>query len=329
MSDAFECLGEEFFDVVILDLYLPDSYGFETLTRMEAKKINTPIIVMTGLKDERIGIEALRHGANDYLVKGQITADLFLRTVNYSIERFHLEQMKNDMISYVNHELGNPLAVIKEGVSQVVDGLKGEINVNQKNLLNIVLNNVDRLEHITEQLLDSMRIDLGKLPLEKATVNLVALTQQVVASSKLVASHKGIEIKEKYSSEIINIRIDQERIEQVWINLLNNALKYIYEGSIEVSITEKKDFVECSVKDSGPGIAAVDTEKIFHKFVRLSQKKGGTVKGTGLGLFICKQLVELHGGSIWVESKINEGATFTFSLPKNVLVSLRENKNGT
>jgi signal transduction histidine kinase len=315
LEKAFELLEQEVFDVVVLDLYLPDSRGFETLTKLIDKQKKIPVICMTSLKDEEAAVEALRHGAQDYLIKGQISADLFLRSVQYAIERQHLDQMKDDLIGYVNHELNNPLAVVKEGVSQVVEGLKGPISPEQRSLLNIALNGVNRLEHITRQLLDSIKLDLKKLPLELDRTDLVAFVRETVNPFKLLAVKQGLEIKEVYPSSPLDVMIDKERMTQIMTNLLTNALKYTEKGYIEIVILDKEDQIVCQVKDTGRGISPSDIGKTFTKFSQFGQLERHR-KGTGLGLYIAKSLIELHRGRIWVGSRLNEGTTFTFILPK-------------
>lgn len=316
LSAAFDALEEKEVDVIVLDLFLPDSIGLETLEALRQKIKTIPVVVMTGLKDEQTGIEAVRKGAQDYLVKGQITADSFLRTIEYAIERQQLDQKKSEIIDFVNHEINNPLTVIREGISQVVEGLKGPINNDQRLLLQTALNGVERLGQIAEQLLDSTRLEVGKIDLNKERCNLVDVIKSIAQSFRLLAQKKDLQIKEQYSSEQIQVNIDKDRIAQVISNLLTNALKFTEQGSIDIAVNVKDKDVICVIKDTGRGISGENIPKVFGKFERFSDAGQKKVKGIGLGLYICKHLIELHKGSISVESKLNQGTTFVIQLPK-------------
>ncbi len=318
LQEALKSLGEETFDVVVLDLFLPDAGGLDTLKKfMEGNKFpKLPIVVTTGLKDGEIGKQALRNGAQDYLIKGQITGDLFVRTVEYAIERKDLERLKDEFISYVNHELSNPLAVIKEGISQVSEGLLGTINDQQKHYLERTIANVNRLIRITEDLLDSTKLELGKLSLQKERFNFVELVEQVVESFTPEAKLKKIDIQVVLPSQAIEVYADKSRIDQVLTNLLNNALKYTSEGWIKIALSDTRKAIECTVTDTGVGIHSDDLPKLFSKFEQGHSEKSNNHKGTGLGLYICKQLIELHDGTIRAESQPGKGTKFIFSIPK-------------
>lgn len=315
-KDGLRIFNENHFDIILLDLFLPDSHGLETLAQLHAHKLKIPIIVFTGMDDEKTGIEALRQGAQDYLVKGQMNADLFIRTLQYAIERKHLDLVKDELISYVNHELGNPLTIMKEGVSQVVEGVLGDINDQQRKYLSAVLSNIERLQRITEDLLDTTKIEFGKLLLEKTTFDIVVLARETLEIIRKPAEQKHMELRAQFSSNSIMVYADKNRIAQILINLLNNALKYTSQGHIELSIKENHNHIECKVSDTGHGIADSDVPKVFKKFTRFTQKDGEKTKGTGIGLYICKELVEMHGGKIWVETKLDVGTQFIFTIPK-------------
>jgi signal transduction histidine kinase len=316
LGEALRYLKEDIFDVIILDLNLPDSTGFGSLNKIREAKPNIPIVVMTGLNDEKIGVLTIRYGAQDYLFKGQITADLFLRSVNYAIERQHLEQVKDDLIAYVNHELSNPLSIIKEGLSQINDGIKGPINEEQRQFLEITLESIDRLSHIAQTLLESTRLEFGKIQLNQEKCDLVEIVKSLMVSFESVAAHQGVVINVNFSSDVVKIDADRDRIIQVLTNLLTNALKFTQKGFIEISVVDRGHMVECSIFDTGRGIAPEDLPKVFGKYQRFGQYQGSRIKGTGLGLFICKQLIELHDGRIWVESQAGHGSKFVFQLPK-------------
>ncbi|MCR4336892.1 MAG: response regulator [Candidatus Omnitrophica bacterium] len=311
LEEALRILSQEKFDVVLLDLFLPDSYGFDTLTRFRLQKRDVPVIIVTGLDDEQAGVESLRRGAQDYLVKGKVSEEVFLKTILYAIERQHLERVKEELISYVNHELSNPLAVTKEAVSQIVEGIKGPLNEDQKHFLNIALNNITRLQKIVAELLDSTRLDFGKFQINKQYFNFVEMVEEIVSSSQASVEKKGIVLKKNWNQRSILVFADRDRIAQVLSNLLDNALKFTTQGSIEVIIKVDRQKVICMVSDTGPGIAEDRLPHIFQKF-----SHGDSQKGLGLGLYVAHKIIELHEGEIAAESKVAQGTRISFSIPQ-------------
>ena len=236
-------------------------------------------------------------------------------------ERKRIEQLKNEFVSTVSHELRTPLTVIKEGVSQVLEGILGKVNADQKRFLSISLEGIERLGRIVDDLLDISKIEAGKLELKREMVDVVGLTKGLVLAFKSRARFKGVEIKTHFSEQGASLYVDEDRIAQVFTNLIDNAIKFTEKGQIEVSITNKGDEgVECSVSDTGKGISEADLPKVFGKFQQFHRKSAE--KGTGLGLAICKGIIEGHNGRIWIESKPGESTKFTFTLPRYTAAEL-------
>jgi len=314
LEEALDCLSREEFDVITLDLFLPDSMGLESLAKIAKCKPQVPVIVVTGLNDEKFGVASLRKGAQDYLIKGQITADLFVRSVEYAIERKQLEQFKDDMLGYVNHELNNPLTVIKEGIAQVAEGLLGELNAKQQQYLEKSLHHIDRLVRITNDLLMCTKLEFGKFPLEKEDFDLIKVAEDVLATYRSLKK-SPVELVLTASCDQVQVLADKSRIEQVLVNLVGNGLKFTEEGKVLLEIVREGAQIRCAVKDTGPGIKPEDLPRIFEKFDRSPQNKLKKISGNGLGLYICKRLVELHDGRIWAESVVNKGTAISFTLP--------------
>jgi PAS domain S-box-containing protein len=231
-------------------------------------------------------------------------------------ERKRLENLKNEFVSTVSHELRTPMTIIREGVSQVVDGLLGSINDDQKQFLNISLSGIDRLTRIINELLDFSKIESGKVELRKERTDLVKLARDVSAHFKSNAKEKGLELNLKLSHSNVELYLDKDKTVQILTNLIANAIKFTEKGHIDITITEKEKMVECVVSDTGRGITARDLPNVFGKFQQFGRQFGPGEKGTGLGLAICRGLVELHGGSITVASEAGTGTAFTFALPK-------------
>jgi len=228
-----------------------------------------------------------------------------------------LDELKSELIANVSHELRTPLTIIKESISLVADGITGETTEIQKKIMSRGLENISRLQIIIENLLDISRLESRMDKLKKTQVDIVALVKEVRASLLFQANKKDLEVRLNFPHEVLEIYIDKDKIIQVFTNLIGNAIKFTEKGYIEVLVIDKKNSVECCVSDTGIGIGEEDLPKVFSKFQQFGRTYGPGAKGTGLGLSISKSIVELHQGKIRVESKINKGAKFIFSLPKN------------
>jgi len=231
-------------------------------------------------------------------------------------EQKQTEIMKTEFISSVSHELRTPLTIIRESLSLLSDGLFGELNKDQVDIVNPAMEDVDRLGRIINNLLDISKMDGQKIKIEREIVDIVKLARGVVKSFENQVASKNIELVLTSNQESINIYLDRDRIIQVIMNLIGNATKFTKEGKIEVIITEKKNIVECCIADTGKGINTKDLGTIFDRFHQVGKVVKAGEKGSGLGLSISKGIVKLHRGKIWVISKIDKGSKFYFSLPK-------------
>ncbi|MFA5089035.1 MAG: ATP-binding protein [Candidatus Omnitrophota bacterium] len=227
-----------------------------------------------------------------------------------------LSKIKSDFISAVSHELRTPLAIIKQLLSLIFDETAGPLNNQQREILVRARKNIERLTKIIDELLDISRIEGKRLKLHYSLVNLNDLLRDTEDFFKKLAAEKNIKLNYLLPSHEVNIFIDVERIVQVVSNLINNAIKFTEENgtiTVEVKILENK--IRIGVMDTGIGIAQVDLGKIFDKFAQVS-RDSSEKKGIGLGLTIVKELVERHGGEIWVESKLGVGSKFYFTIPR-------------
>ena len=228
-----------------------------------------------------------------------------------------LDQLKSDFLSTVSHELRTPLTSMKNVVSNILRGIAGEITEKMGRYLSMMNDDIGRLSRLIEDLLDISRIEAGRMKLKKSFVDINAIVNKVVSSIKPQADKKNIELKNKLLPGIEELYADMDRINQVFTNIIGNAIKFTPEkGKITMAIEDKDKEVECSVSDSGIGIPENQLDKVFDKFHQVGRKDGPGAKGTGLGLPITKDLVEMHKGRIWVESELNKGSTFFFTLPK-------------
>ncbi|MFC1666996.1 ATP-binding protein [Candidatus Omnitrophota bacterium] len=227
-----------------------------------------------------------------------------------------LNNMKSEFVSVVSHELRTPLAIIKEAVMLVFGEVAGPANDKQKELLAKARDNVNRLNNIIRELLDISRIEKGQLKLHYSLANLNNLLLDSSDFFKKLAKEKGIRLKYSLPKDEVNIFVDVGRVSQAVSNLISNAIKFTEQNGeikIEVEILETK--IRIGVIDTGVGVAEEDLDRLFDKFVQVSKVPGAERKGVGLGLPITKDLVEKHGGEIWVESKLGTGSRFYFTLP--------------
>ncbi len=256
-------------------------------------------------------------------VKGQedktIGVGIILRDITKEKE---VDRMKSEFISTVSHELRTPLAIIKEGVGLIVERIAGDINEKQEKILNAAEENLDRLAKIIENLLDVSKIEAGKVGLKRSHVNLTMLVRKIILNFERRVKDKGLVLQTFGLDEDVEIYADGDRIIQVFTNLIGNALKFVDKGFIEIGLQEYPEYVECSVADSGIGIAEEDLPKVFSKFEQFGRLAGGGEKGTGLGLNIAKAIVEMHRGQIRVQSKLGKGTKFIFTIPKYTVEKL-------
>lgn len=240
-----------------------------------------------------------------------------LTAVFHDVTRLkNYEQVKDEFISTVSHELRTPLTVVREGVSQIRDELLGPVPENQKSMLDMVLQNSDRLGRIIEELLDVSKLEAGKVRLHRKLCDMTEVVKEVVSNFKVIVQERQLEILTEFASAKIEIYIDRDKIVQVLTNLINNALKFTDKGHIKIHLAARDGFVECKVADTGKGISKEDLPQAFQKFRQFGREVGPGDRGTGLGLSICRKLVELHHGRVKIESVPMKGTIVTFHLPQ-------------
>ena len=222
---------------------------------------------------------------------------------------------KTEFVSDVSHELRTPLSSIKGFVSTI----RSDKEMDEKTrteFMTIVEDETDRLTRIIEQLLDISRIEAGRIKLNPKTFNLAELVFKNLETIKEQARQKEIIIEEKMPKDLPHVYADQDKTAQIMINLLSNAIKYNKKGGkVTVMAMPDDGHVRVDIKDTGSGISQNDLPHMFEKFFR-AEKTSSEAPGTGLGLALTKSLVEVQGGNISVESKLNEGSKFSFTLPR-------------
>jgi signal transduction histidine kinase len=208
------------------------------------------------------------------------------------------------------------------GVAEVmIDGMFGSVTKEQKKWLARIQSNSQSLVDLVSDFLDVSKLESGYVDIRRETVSLAALIQKSVESYRVVALSKNISVHGTAHPALPPVHADPRRLEQVLSNLISNAIKFAGEGGkVEVDAAPSDGaMVNVRVRDNGAGIAADEIGQLFEKYRQGGNVKYASQKGTGLGLVICKMIVEAHGGRIWVESEPARGSTFYFSLPASVV----------
>ncbi len=327
-------------DAVLLDLGLPDGQGLTNVTRLRTVAPRVPIVVMSGNDDEALAVAGVRDGAQDYLVKGRVEGDMLARALRYAIERKDAEarlaaalatqqeanrqleslnKAKSDFVSIVGHEFRTPLTGIL-GFSEIlrdeelspaeVREYAGDINADACRLIRMIT-----------EMLDLDRMEAGQTALRLEAVDLRAVVAEVTALARRTAPRHAIRLD--LDDTLPPLRGDRDKLVQVVTNLVSNAIKYSSGGAITITLTSDAGtdtdlggaFAHLRVQDEGMGIPPEALETVFERYARIESTATRYIAGTGLGLPIVRQIVELHGGRVWAESTPGEGSTFHVTIP--------------
>ena len=277
-----------------------------------SQKISKPIIVISKMTD------FIKKGGYDQRLEYEssiLEIDNLINSINeLSKELYKMEDMRKKLTSDISHELKTPLTSIQTHLEAMIDGIWEP----SPERLNSVNEEVIRLSHLVNQLKNLNKYDTEKNKLEISEVNLKQLIKNIIYNNQSVASDKNIEIE--YNLEEIVAKVDKEKITQVIVNLISNAIRYTNcncktKGKIIIRLYKENEFIKIIVKDNGIGIPEESLNYIFERFYRVDKSRCRNTGGTGIGLTICKSIIDLHKGKIEVKSKINEGSEFIITLP--------------
>jgi two-component system phosphate regulon sensor histidine kinase PhoR len=231
-----------------------------------------------------------------------------------------IDKMKDDFLSMASHELKSPLTAIRGYSDLLADMLEknnelSDEKVQQKKYLTNIDVSVDRLKSLVEDLLDVSRIEQNRMPITLVETDLTEIVLEIADEMRVLADEKGLTIK-KNIVEVSKVSADPERLKQIIVNLLSNAIKYTLKGTVEIQIRQEKEYVLLTVADTGLGISAENLKQLFSKFYRVKNEHTANIKGTGLGLWIAKEIAQKMGGDLKAESMEGVGSHFTLSLKK-------------
>jgi len=330
-AQAIKKLASGNYDILLTDINMPDKNGFEIMEFIKTGNIDTLPLVLTGFASVESAIRAIQLGAYDFIQK-PIDAETLKLVIRRAAERVMLKreneknlielkklnELKDEFIALVSHDLRSPLSSIGGYANYMLK--KGDLSSTQKSYLSIIREIADNLYSLVNELLDISKIEAGVIQLELEPCDITELITGSINNFILLAADKNNVIT--YNSELRDpiVLLDRVKMMQVVNNLVNNAIKFTENGKITVSSRESRDdsLVYITIDDTGTGIPGEALEKLFDKFTLFHKEGTRGEKGTGLGLVICKRFVELHGGRIRAESK-GGGSTFEISIPRGKL----------
>ena len=251
----------------------------------------------------------------------QLIRDIIRRLLQANLKLERLNAQQAGFVSNVAHELRSPLAIFKGALDNLADGLHGPLTGDQKEPVAMCQREVNRLTRLVRDLLELARIEVGKVRLLQQEVILQDVLSSVGQLFNVLVKERGLTLTLDMPPEPALVTGDGDRLKQVFVNLLGNAVKFTDVGGIRVRLTQAGDLFQVEVSDTGQGIAPGDLERIFDKFERVGAQ---TEEGSGLGLPIARDVVELHHGRIWVESQLGQGSRFFVQLPASARAPVQD-----
>jgi two-component system sensor histidine kinase/response regulator len=295
-------------------VYAPSSREKAKELLMKWKKTgkvrNEEMDIITKIGEERtvlLNVDAARDFEGKILHSISVQSDI--------TERKKLDKLKDEFVNTVSHELRSPLAIIKQHIYSIRHKMDENVDDEQKHFIDSTEKNVDRLSHLINNILDYQKLSAEKMVFEAAGGDINKLVEEIEKEMSPLAENKKITLSIHPAKDLPKIRFDSDRITQVLLNLIDNAIKFTEKGNVAVTTSKTRDGVCVSVKDAGVGIKKDEIDRLFRSFSQIRAADGAKPSGSGLGLAICKKIIEQHGGKIWVESEYGKGSTFTFSLP--------------
>ncbi len=341
LKEGLAQVKQNFFDVVLLDLTLPDSEGLDSLTSMLREAPHLPIVILTNTNDDLVAVEAVRQGAQDYLVKRHVNLELLVRSLCYAIERKQvgeelreineqlehrvkerteelmkvkeLNQLKTEFVSMISHDFRNPLNTILLSAGLLEDSSDKLSKEQQLAYFQMIRSAIKDMDQLLTEILIIGRADAGRLKCHLIPLDVKDFCRRIVEVFRLSLGEKH-QLVFSAQGELNDGLWDENILRHILNNLLGNAIKYSPNGgTITFELTRSDNYLVFRVQDQGIGIPEEEKQRLFKPFFRASNVDN--ISGTGLGLAIVMRCVEACNGTVEVISGIGQGTTFVIKLP--------------
>ncbi len=303
------------YDAALVDLGLPDARELESVKAVRAADPDLPLLVFTNLGMESIALDAIKLGAQDFILKGSSDARGLKRSILYAIERKAAESQR-EWIGTLSHDLRTPLTIIKGALTDLHSGTAGALSDSQKLLVGLAHRQSERLVSMVLHLLDLARLDSGRVVAACVPFDAAAVVRRAAGDFARAAADRALSVETELAEGGVAWSGDPDLFEQLVVNLTDNALRFARKR-IVVRLLNGPAGLELQVQDDGIGIPPEKRAALFTRFSQLERPKQSGYKGTGLGLAICKEIAALHGGTIGL-GEAAEGTVFVVRLPLRV-----------
>lgn len=334
IAAALERLDETSFDVALLDLSLPDTEGLAGVECLQQRSNQLPIVVLSGLDDAAVSLEAVQKGAQDYLVKGQGSGEVVARSIRYAIERKREQKLlmeakeraefasrtKSEFLAAVSHELRTPLNAIIGFSEMMRDEVLGPVgNDAYGEYADHIYNSGSHLLGIINDILDLAKVEAGTAELNEEELEIADVFETSRRMFEARCQQAGNTLTCEIAENLPPLRADRLKLQQVLVNLLSNAVKFTPAGGSIIcsAYLEPNGDMHITVVDTGIGIAEADIATALEPFRQVDSSLSRQYEGTGLGLPLASRFVELHGGFLRLESEPDAGTQVTVSFPKH------------
>ncbi|HEV8538992.1 MAG TPA: ATP-binding protein [Bacteroidota bacterium] len=324
---AIDACNNDSFDLVLLDLKLPDMNGKDVFKSVREHSPATDVMIVTGNKNIDVAVDLLKLGAKEYITKPVDPPELIQRVKSALRSRTaeqRLKHLQSEFMSRLLHDIRSPLSTMGSTLDYLKSSTAGKITQPQQLLLENMKSSVNQMNMLLSDIIDFTLLESGNADIEKLPTNLDELLPAICDQHKSKAGEKNITISFKNRGNIPTLEADAARLEQVFGNLIDNAIRYTTNGgSITITLSPVKlplsghdrESVEITVADTGAGIPKEEQPLLFDQYKDILLGKSSHKRTTGLGLAICRSIIEAHNGTITVESEPGKGSTFRILLP--------------
>jgi signal transduction histidine kinase len=327
--EAIKKVQEKDFDIVILDIKMPGANGLEVLRYIKKNSAQTEIVMMTGMSDVNMAVEAMKLGAKEYLTK-PIDLDQLVPQLKGIIRARDAEdrirRLQSEHTARLLYDLHNPIAGLRQSIGYLLKGMAGSLGDHQKELLGYMTTSIDKVINLLTDMMDLTKLEGGRVRLNKGISSLGSTVQTITQEFNVPIQSSNITLDFYAEPDLPTLEYDSEKIGQVLKNFMSNALAHTpRQGAIVVQVRkvalvleegqQPTEHVMVSVFNSGKGIPPEELPLIFDRYRDLVSGKSSQNKTSGLGLVISQRIIEAHNGKIWAESEIGKGVTFHFALP--------------